>query len=357
MITVLRMRAGKQVIEMDFQKYSSITNSYDTKFINKIIAFGYDKIEWVTTNKIHGANFTFYTDGTYIQCASKNGILEAGDKFFNYKELLERYKSRVLELHKVITETYNHPIHQVSLYGEYFGGTYNHPEVKRISGVSKIQKGIQYCPDNDFCLIDIKLDGKLIDYDGMVGLAKLFGFLYTEPLCRGTMQECLEYPNDYQDPTYKYYGLPVVEGDNVCEGTVVRPVKPIFFDMGDGGFKRVILKNKNEIWKEKANATDKVRVQHEVNENVQEQIGNLSLLITDNRLENVLSHLGTIEAKDFGKLIKEFSMDVWEDYQNEYGDEYNMLDKDEQKSVGKWCASMSAGFLKPKFKELCYSTD
>ena len=341
---------------MEFQKYSSITNSYDTKFLNKIIEFGYDKLEWVATNKIHGANFTFYTDGEYIQCASKNGILEEGDKFFNYTKLLERYRNTILETYKSVALSSNVPIHQVSIYGEYFGGTYNHPDVKRISGASKIQKGIQYCPDNAFYLIDIKVDGKLLDYDGMVEVAKNNGFLYAEPLCRGSLQQCLDYPNDFQDPTYKFYGLPVVD-DNVTEGVVIRPVEPLFFSMGDGGFKRVMLKNKNEKWAEKAQASKSVRVPDEITEEIQCQIDNLSSLINDNRLNNVLSHLGEIQDKDFGKLIKEFSMDVWEDYTLEYGDEYVQLDKDDQKSVSKWNSRLSSGFLKPRFKEIVYGED
>ena len=339
---------------MDFQRYSSITNSYDSKMINKIIAFGYDKVEWVVTNKIHGANFSFYTDGVYIQCAAKNGILEEGDKFHNYPKLLDRYKELIIEVHKAISDSSDVPIHQVALYGEYFGGTYSHPDVKRIPNASKIQKGIQYCPDNDFYLIDIKVDGRLMNYDAMADIAERFGFLYAEPLCRGSLQQCLEYPNDFQDPTYKFYGLPVIEGDNVTEGVVIRPVKPLFFSMGDGGFKRVILKNKNEKWKEKASQTRKVKTPMELSDEVRDQINNLSGLVTDNRLNNVLSHLGEIEAKDFGKLIKEFSMDVWEDYINDYSDEYDQLESYDQKIVSKWSASLSAGFLKPKFKDICF---
>jgi len=335
-----------------FVKYSSITNSYDTKFINKIILLGYDKLEWVNTNKVHGANFTFYTDGATIWCASKNGILGEGDKFFNYQKVLEKYHQRIIDVYKLVARVSKVPVHEVSIHGELFGGIYDHPDVPRVAGASKIQKGICYCPGNDFYLFDIKVDGKLCDYDFMTGISGVLGCPYAQELKRGTLQECLDYPNDFQDPTHKFYGLPTIE-DNVTEGLVIRPVDPLFIGAPeDEHFKRVILKNKNEKWTEKAKAPRKIIGIADLSEGVQAQIDHLNEFITEGRLDNVISHFGEVQDKEFGKFIGEFSQDVWEDYLNEYGDEFALFDDVEQKIVSKWNARLCAGFLRPKFRQI-----
>jgi len=335
-----------------FTKYSSITNSYDTKFINKIIQFGYDKLEWVVTNKIHGANFTFYTDGYTIQCASKNGLLGDGDKFFNFRDILAKYHQRILDLYWFINKVSKSPVLEVAIHGELFGGIYNHPDVPRVPGASKIQKGICYCPGNDFYLFDLKIDGRLCDYDFTIGVSDVLGCPYAQELKRGTLQECLEYPNDFQDPTHKFYGLPTVE-DNITEGVVIRPVDPLFIGAPeDEHFKRVILKNKNEKWTEKAHAPKKVVGITDLSEGVQAQIDHLNEFITEGRLDNVISHFGEVQDKAFGKFIGEFSKDVWDDYTLEYGYELVCLDDAEQKIVGKWNAKLCAGFLRPKFRQI-----
>ena len=335
-----------------FVKYSSITNAYDTKFINKIIQAGYDKLEWVVTNKIHGANFTFYCDGYNVWCTSKNGILGETDKFFNFQRILEGYKQRVLEAFWLINRITKGPVFEVAIHGELFGGTYSHPDVPRVAGASRIQKGINYCPDNDFYLFDVKIDGKLCDYDFAVGLSDTLGCPWAMELKRGTLQECLEYPNDFQDPTHKFYGLPTIE-DNITEGVVIRPVDPLFLGAPeDEHFKRVILKNKNEKWTEKAHSPKKVIGIADLSEGVQAQIDHLNEFITEGRLDNVISHFGEVQDKDFGKFIGEFSQDVWEDHLIQYSDEFRRLDEAEQKIVSKWNAKLCAGFLRPKFRQI-----
>jgi Rnl2 family RNA ligase len=335
-----------------FVKYSSITNSYDTKFINKIIQFGYDKLEWVVTCKIHGANFTFYTDGYTIRCASKNGFLGEGDKFFNYQKVLEKYHQRIIDVYRLVSRISKVPVLEIAVHGELFGGIYNHPDVPRVSGASKIQKGICYCPGNDFYLFDIKVDGKLCDYDFVTGISGVLGCPYAQELKRGTLQECLDYPNDFQDPTHKFYGLPTID-DNITEGVVIRPVDPLFIGAPeDEHFKRIILKNKNERFSEKAHAPKKIVGITDLSENVQAQIDHLNEFITENRLDNVISHFGEVQDKDFGKFIGEFSKDVWEEYFDEHRVEYAFLEDVEQKIVSKWSARLCANFLRPKFRQI-----
>lgn len=54
--------------------------------------------------------------------------------------------------------------------------------------------------------------------------------------------------------------------------------------------------------------------------------------VTENRLTNVVSHIGEVHVpKDFGKIMGLFSKDVLEDFLKEHGGDYACLEKSEQK--------------------------
>ena len=46
----------------------------------------------------------------------------------------------------------------IIIYGELYGGHYKHPEIASLKEAIRIQKGIDYCPENDFYAFDIKLN-------------------------------------------------------------------------------------------------------------------------------------------------------------------------------------------------------
>lgn len=332
--------------EAKFVKYNSIENSYNTKFVNKIIEHGYDKELWVVTNKVHGANFAFYITENDIVCASKNEILTEESNFYNFQYVRDRYIHRLRNVFHMVREGYDPNVSEVSVHGEIFGGSYPHPDVVKLPHASRIQKGIHYTPDNDFYMFDVKIDGVLIDYIALQYLSGVLGCPSADHLATGTLQECLEYPNDFQDPTYKYYGLPAIE-DNITEGTVIKPVKPLYI-----GDHRVILKNKNEKWSEKSRVKKTPKAEN-LSEEVIHQLEILSQYITEQRLDNVLSHIGGVEDKDFGRLIGEFTKDVLDDYIKE-SDRFDKLEVSDQKIIKNKCARMCSGFLRPKFRQIVY---
>jgi hypothetical protein len=47
---------------------------------------GFDKEQYIVTEKVHGANFSFHVyrteDGIQIKCAKRTGYIEDGEKFF-----------------------------------------------------------------------------------------------------------------------------------------------------------------------------------------------------------------------------------------------------------------------------------
>lgn len=51
---------------MEFVKFSSLENTYRTNLLEKIQYEGKDGGLWMATEKLHGANFSFWCDGTEV---------------------------------------------------------------------------------------------------------------------------------------------------------------------------------------------------------------------------------------------------------------------------------------------------
>lgn len=91
---------------LTFKKYSSIENTYDTEFMEKIKSERLNTLQCVVQEKVHGANCSFVTDGQTVQFAKRTGMIEPGETFYNFEELLERYRGRVIRLFQQIKAKY-----------------------------------------------------------------------------------------------------------------------------------------------------------------------------------------------------------------------------------------------------------
>lgn len=58
--------------------------------------------EWVVTEKIHGSNFCFTTDGKEIKCAKRNALIEDDKSFFGHKEILKRLTPAILKVRTAV---------------------------------------------------------------------------------------------------------------------------------------------------------------------------------------------------------------------------------------------------------------
>ena len=63
-------------MEQNFYKYSSIENSYQSQYIDKIKEQGFGDISYCVTEKIHGSNTQVYFDGVSFLYGSRNHYLE-----------------------------------------------------------------------------------------------------------------------------------------------------------------------------------------------------------------------------------------------------------------------------------------
>ena len=336
---------------MEFKKYSSIENSFNTEFVEQVRANVPADLRFVVQEKVHGSNTSFVTDGNEIKFAKRTDYIADGEKFFDYEELLDRYTPKVKKLYAALKKQYKDMDFAI-IYGEMFGGAYPHKDVAKEKTMT-IQKGVYYCPNHEFYGFDIYVSepsGK--HYLSVEDTNKFFednGFLYAKTLFEGTFDECLNYPNKFPSQISQWLGYPPIE-DNICEGVVIRPVVPTYIGYGD----RVLIKNKNERFAEKKNYKKRLKEAKPdpvYSDALNALIAKGSLYVTENRLNNVVSHIGQVSMpKDLGKLIGMYSKDIIDDFIKESSADYNSLEKPEQKLLNKEINQLATALIKKVYK-------
>ena len=322
---------------IEFKKYSSIENSFSREFMEDVVAQVPPDMTWVVQEKVHGANTSFLCDGIEVKFAKRTSLIADGEKFYDYQELLDRYKERVIGLFNAVKAKHQ-KVTAISVFGEMFGGLYPHNEVKRNPKMSLIQKGVCYCPEHEFYGFDIYIfagdESRYLPVDEVNELFETNGFFYAKTLFRGSLNECLKHPNAFQSKIAEWLGLPAIE-DNICEGVVIRPVEPCYLRVG----LRVLIKNKNERFAEKKSMKKRNKLFAEpvpFSDALKALIVEAEAYANENRLANVVSHIGEVHfPKDFGKVMGLFLKDVLADFLKEHGGEFDALDKCEQKTLNK----------------------
>ncbi|MDP6544866.1 MAG: RNA ligase, Rnl2 family [Phycisphaerae bacterium] len=323
--------------------YSSIENSYQDEFIQKIVENGFDAGEFVVQEKVHGANLSFWCNGERIKCAKRTEFIEEDDAFYadSHKVLLSKYERAIFEIFS-LAKTIKPDVKVVAVFGELFGGGYPHVDVERDKNAVAIQKGIFYCPSNEFYAFDILLDStEYLSVDQANALFDKVDMFYAKTLFRGTFDEALKYSNSFESAISGWLGLPPIEY-NLCEGVVIRPVESRSFPQGS----RVIIKNKNEAWQENTKHNKLVLDQDMISDAADAFAEEITNYVTENRFNNVVSKIGEVGPEDFGKVIGMFSADVLDDFLKDYGSEFELLEKKEKKLIKKSLATSAAKLVR-----------
>jgi len=320
-----------------FRRYTEIT-SYESSNIEKIIDEGFtsDKYEWVMMEKIHGANFSIITDGNQLICAKRTGILEENDKFYGYSTVIKDIKEKIFKACNLLKEEFSDFEH-CAFFGELFGGMYPHPDVKKIPGISHVQKGVYYSPSIHISFFDVFVKNhSFIDYDLMEKIMTNSGLMYSVALQRGTYRELVKIDlESFVSTISGSLGLPPLSKiKNIAEGIVLKPVKNCYFSHS-----RVIVKYKSEQFKEvmglKTTKIKKIRKLPppvSFNESEQKLIDQLKCYCTENRLHNVISKIGQIKSSEKMKLSGLFIQDITKDFQADCPD-LSYLSKETQKKI------------------------
>ncbi len=327
-----------------FRRYDDIENSYRMELVERIRELGYEG-DWVVEEKIHGANFSFWITSTELKVAKRSTFLNADDlqKFFRCGKVVRKYEHACPRLFSTVENWAERcelgSVVLIVVYGELFGGWYPHPDVQRVSDVVSVQKEIAYSPDLEFCGFDVHVtfsDGKrmFLTVDDRNEVLEKAGFMASISLFRGSLDECLKYPNKFPTTIPRRLGFPEIEG-NECEGVVIRPVDDVRLPNGQ----RVLMKNKNEKFAERTTRKksgtfyDKRVV---LSPNLKNILEDLLAYHVKARFISVISKHGIIDANDdVNRIMGLYIQDLMADFAKDHGETLKQLTKKERKQLSK----------------------
>lgn len=337
---------------MFFKKFNSIENAYRPLTIDHIRALGLANVEWCATVKVHGSNFSFWLTDTEFR-VGKRTCLIGNENFCGSHAVVAKYEKSARSLYKGLKLLYD--FDTLGIYGEIFGGKYDHPDVPRVKEATVVQKEVQYCPHNDFYLFAVAMykDNNLVrmaNKDEIEAFGQLDGFIYSKIMHRGALDELLALNPVFEDPIHKIFNLPSIE-NNMAEGWVIEPVDPYWFSNGE----RVVLKHKNPAFMEKKERAKKTPKEPLTEEEL-ELYNELLSYSNEARLKNVLSHVGEVNQKEFGKLLGLFSSDIHEDFMKDFRDRFCALAPANQKRINKIANADFAAFIRTYFQNIIDGT-
>lgn len=332
--------------QMTFNKFCSIENAYNTKFINKIREECYefvDKPIWVVTEKIHGANFSvMLNDYDELVCCKRSGEILPDEKFFSYQEVVRKYGENIKRLIKHFRGLYQ--TNNVQVFGEIYGGNSN-DQVK--SKFGSIQKEVFYTPKIEFAMFQVLINTNTwVNVFDVMREGAVYGVPVAPRLFVGTLDDALNYTNEFDSVVAKNHGY--VFDNNTCEGVVIEPITPLMLSNGS----RVIIKNKNSKFTERKSAPRTFNVtDNQLDDDVKPLLTEIESLVNINRVNAVTSKLGEVTNKDIGKIIGLTSKDVLEELDKLT--EYTTKLTDTQTSkINKTCNKIVSNFIKAHLSEI-----
>jgi Rnl2 family RNA ligase len=293
--------------------------------------------------------------GGELQCGKRTSLLSLNDVFFGFQTILPKYKKKMRNLLEILG------VDSVIVYGELFGGSYPHNDVKSNPMTKFVQKPLPaYCPDIEFYAFDIKTPDGFLDYDECVKVFEKSEFFYAKVLLRGSLDEMLKFGVEKFTTTIpERLGLPKIQ-NNFAEGVVIKTVKPQYIKKN-----RCIVKKKSMAFCESNGTTEeqlaKKKKQRELkykekdleyqkrSENCKELMILIKGFVTENRLRSVISKIGEIKEENLSKLIGYLAKDALADFEKEYGLAFSTLIEAERSCVTKRLSD-AAGTMIEKHK-------
>ena len=288
-----------------FSSYEKMPNSLKKIGLSDQDFAQLDKLDWVATEKIHGANFSFtYANGT-LHYAKRKSILDWTHDFFGFQHVVARLEVQIVALFEALITNYK--AEQFTIYGELFGGAYLHHDVNKIAHLYAIQTGVYYSPDIHFCAFDIAIisgnDKHYLDYETAVRYFETHHILFAKPLFIGKLSHAMDFNIRINSTFPKLWNLPPLK-DNLIEGIVIKPYQSLPVSWSKA---RPIIKLKNKEFEEeqkfheaqKWSYIPKVSSLAEELSFILEELNNF---ISKNRLESAVSKIGAISFEDTSRL-------------------------------------------------------
>lgn len=319
---------------MKFIKYSSIENTYKENLIENVKKYSCG-VYWMVTEKVHGANLSFYINSEEIKVASRNNFLDNPSEFHNANLILLKYSDSLKKLYNEYNTYFEKnktkfvpELDYIIIYGEIYGGNYPHPSVEK-SNSRPVQKGVYYTPHIDFIAFDIKRvykESEDLLFKGLTSdwtphldfekLCKTVNLPYTKYSFIGDFESALKFSNETnKDQTYipGLHKLPPIH-NNIREGNVIKPLIRYTDSRGN----RIIFKDKNSLFKEKSGKIKKIKTR-EIDNLTDEEINGFveeaRTYFTKQRLDCVKSKM----VKEDNELLKKlFKKDLIKDFNKDY---------------------------------------
>lgn len=273
---------------MDFKKYNSIENSYQSKFVEKAIY----NLDWyndfIVQEKIHWANFSFYVTSEWVKCAKRTWFIWEDESFFDYKYVLAKYEINCIALRNEIWK-------DIIIFWEIFWWW--------------VQKEVWYKDKKDFYAFDIQVNWTYLPVDECNKLFDKYWFLYAKTLMRWTLEECFSYDVNKNSIVAESELPNYLNGINIMEWVVIRPNETKFiWNTEDSS--RIIFKKKTE-WFSERKAPDKIP-SNPLKYALYDEY------ITKPRLIWIISKYGNItDKKDLMKFWGYLVKDIIEDYEKD----------------------------------------
>lgn len=277
---------------MEFSKFTSLEHADKSRVISQVEKLNYTG-EWIVTEKVDGANFSFYYDGGDIKVASRNQFVTSS--FFSCSEVIEKYEDKVKEV-------YNRFKMPIKITGELYG--------------KGIQNRIEY-GGKDFVAFDLEVDGKPIPWSWMELVLEDAGIPTTKLIgIFDSLEEALEVSPDFVSH-YTPDNFEVGGGgkENKAEGVTIQPNTPMFFNSGS----RVWLKRVSSEFKELSKRKSPPPPKEIEDGFVKEVLNYLLNCVNNNRIMSAISKHGEVTSKDFGILMKAVVEDILEEYSKDFG--------------------------------------
>lgn len=301
----------------EFSSYEKMPSSLKKLGLSESDFSKMEKLKWVVTEKVHGANFSFVYENRTLKFAKRKEYLSWNDDFFGFQLVVNEIEDKILRLFEDLNSVEKRD--KIIIYGELFGGKYPHPDVEADSNLNAIQTGVYYSPGISFCAFDIAIEDHssnskyYLDYERAISLFQKHDLFYAKPLFIGKFNEALEFNTRINSTIPKELNLPELT-ENLIEGIVIKPYNQTDFDSISS---RPILKLKNKEF-------DEENKFHEAEKwsyipNVSSKSEDLSFIldeirkyVTTNRLESAISKVGAIDFSN-EQRIKDIEVELIHD--------------------------------------------
>ncbi|AZB32790.1 RNA ligase family protein [Chryseobacterium bernardetii] len=325
----------------DFSGYEKMPDSLKKAGLNENDLSKLDKLKWVVTEKIHGANFSFSYENNTLKYAKRREYLAWGDDFFGFQLVVNTLESNMISLFEHLNAAI--PGNRYIVYGELFGGKYPHPEVSVAEHLQAIQTGVYYAPDIHFSAFDIGIVNDqgikyYLDYETAVSYFEQFGIPYIKPLLIGKFNEALNFNIRINSPVpIQQFGLPALE-QNLIEGVVIKPYNLKNTELLSN---RPIIKLKNPEFdeEEKFHKAEKWSFIPDISsktESLSFIIDELRTYVSKNRLESVISKIGALDINNplrVSEIKSEFSQDILTDFNENNGNLLEELSQEDKEWI------------------------